>query len=385
MKKRCHLKLSSGTSLLLSFVIVVSGFFLSVSHGAVLSDLVGRCAVFSMPEALYITIVNYKDRFIEKISSQTQFTDFFQREGSISDLEQKRQFRDLTVTPDDIKENEAMLCDDFGKNYTEDGTVTEKTYIAYQATDSAGNVNLRNVTVDSDIDLQGILENVCLLPVEDFKEPTVLIYHTHSTECYNPRDNGKFSTEYSERNEDTAVTVVRVGEEIAAVLRARGIGVIHDTTVYDTVYTGAYEKSRSGVTEILEKYPSIVITLDVHRDAIHYDDTTRVKPVDEIEGTKAAQIMFIAGAEGGNVDSFPSWETNLSFAVNLHEKVNNKYENLMKPVYFCNRRYNMDLTPYSILAEIGTDMNTLSEAAYSGRLLGDALAEFIKENVQKNE
>ncbi len=385
MKKRCRLKLTFGASLILSFFIVISGILLSVTQGEMLSDFVGRCALYSMPEGLYLTIVNYKDKFIEKISYQSENTPFFQREGSISDLEQKRQFRDLTVTPDDIKENEAILRDRFTKNYTENGNIAEKTYIAYQATDSAGNVHLRNVTVDSDIDLQGILENGCVLPVKDFSQPVVLIYHTHSTECYNPIDNGKFSTSYPERNEDTDVSVVRVGEEIAAVLRARGIGVIHDTTVYDTVYTGAYEKSRTGVTEILEKYPSIVITLDVHRDAIHYDETNRVKPVAEIDGKKAAQIMFIAGARGGNVDSFPSWETNLSFAINLYEKVNNKYENLMKPLYFCNRKYNMDLTPYSLLAEIGTDMNTLSEAAYSGRLLGDALAEFIKENVQKNE
>ena len=384
MKKRSQRKMPFSILVLISFVIVLSACFIPITYGQYLSDFIGKCTLLSMPEELYVQIKNYKDSFILQINTQAENIDLFQRYGNISQIEQKRQFRNLAITPDDIKENEALMRDSFAQTYDENGTVTEKTYISYQATDSAENVYLRNVTVDSDIDVAEILANGCTLPVNDFLQPTVLIYHTHSTECYNPCDNGKFATAFPERNENTSVNVVRVGEEIAAVLRARGIGVIHDTTIYDTVYTGAYEKSRAGVTEILEKYPSIVITLDVHRDAIHYDDTTRVKPIAEIDGMKAAQIMFIAGAEGGNVDSFSSWETNISFAINLNKKVNNKYENLMKPIYFCNRKYNMDLTPYSLLAEIGTDMNTLSEAAYSGRLLGDALAEFIKENVKSD-
>ena len=173
--------------------------------------------------------------------------------------------------------------------------------------------------------------------------------------------------------------MVRIGDEITAVLEAKGIGVIHDRTIYDAAYNGAYDKSRSGIEKILKRYPSIVITLDIHRDAIYYDDYTRVKPVVEIDGEKAAQMMIIAGSEGGNVSSFTDWEKNLAFAVNLQKIANNKYENLMKPIYFCNRKYNMDLTPYSVLIEVGTDVNTLSEAAYSGRLLGDVLSDYIKQ------
>ena len=244
MKKRLHLKPSSGVTSIISCIIVLFSYLITVNYGAFLTDAVGRCALFSMPEGIYITIKDFRNRFFERIEMQQSDTEYFQREGSIADFELKRQFRDLTVTPDDITENEAILRDDFLKNYTQDGTVTEKTYIAYQATDSHDNVHVRNVTVDADIDVEGILTNGCKLPLKDYSEPVVLIYHTHSTECYNPVDNGKFSTEYPERNEDIALNVVRVGEEIAAVLRARGIGVIHDTTIYDTVYTGAYDKSR---------------------------------------------------------------------------------------------------------------------------------------------
>ena len=45
----------------------------------------------------------------------------------------------------------------------------------------------------------------------------------------------------------------------------------------------------------------------------------------------------------------------------------------------------MDITPYSLLIEMGTDVNTLEEAAFSGRLLGDALADYIKNNIKDAE
>ena len=134
--------------------------------------------------------------------------------------------------------------------------------------------------------------------------------------------------------------------------------------------------------KILSRYPSIIITLDIHRDAIYYDNYTRVKPVAEIDGKKAAQMMIITGADGGNVTDFTDWETNLSFAVNLQKAVNDRYPKLMKPIYFCNRKYNMDITPYSLLVEMGTDVNTLEEAAFSGRLLADVLADYIKNNIK---
>ena len=49
----------------------------------------------------------------------------------------------------------------------------------------------------------------------------------------------------------------------------------------------------------------------------------------------------------------------------------------MKPVFFCPRRYNMDVTENSLLLEFGTEVNTLEEAVYSARLMGDVLADVV--------
>ena len=382
IKKRPLFRMSFSMAVFIGVMIIFLCCSVTSLLHTVPENIVYLAMLSGMPDSMTEIIKTDFTRFLQQTGYIENDNDkIFQRDGTVNDIAVRRQFRDLTVTPDDIAENEAHLKQQYNElDYVSDGEVKEKTYISYQATDSFENVFVRNVTVDSQIDVQGIIENGCSLPAENIKDPLVLIYHTHSTESYIPFDNGSFSSSYPERNNDTAVNMIRVGEEIAAVLTARGIGVIHDTTIYDTVYTGAYDKSREGVTALLEKYPSVIITLDIHRDAIHYDEYSRVKPVAEIDGIKAAQLMIIAGAEGGNAENFSSWETNLSFALNLQKTVNTEYENLMKPVYFCNRKYNMDLTPYSLLIEVGTDMNTLSEAAYSARLLGDALAGFIKEN-----
>ena len=380
-----HFRLSVRIYIIIAILIISVSGYISTFRIVVPEKIAYIISSVTFRDGFISGINELKISFLKNLGVYDNTEKHNQNDGNITEIETKRQFHDLSVTPDDIIENEELLKKQFReKNITPDGVIKEKTYISYQASDSFQNVFVRNVTVDSDIDIQGIINNGCPLPINDYTKPTVLIYHTHSTECYTPFDNGTFSTSSDERNSNKNLNMIRVGEELAEVLRARGIGVIHDTTIYDTVYTGAYDKSREGITEILEKHPSIIITLDVHRDAIHYDNTTRVKPVAEIDEKKAAQMMILTGAEGGNVDSFPSWETNLAFAVNLQKAVNDKYENLMKPMYFCNRKYNLDLTPYSLLIETGTDVNTLSEAAYSARLLGDVLADFIKTNAKEN-
>ncbi|HIX32974.1 MAG TPA: stage II sporulation protein P, partial [Candidatus Gemmiger avium] len=51
-----------------------------------------------------------------------------------------------------------------------------------------------------------------------------------------------------------------------------------------------------------------------------------------------------------------------------------RFPGLTRPVLFDYRYYNQDLTTGSLLIEIGSHGNTLSEAVYSGQLVGEALA-----------
>ena len=184
---------------------------------------------------------------------------------------------------------------------------------------------------------------------------------------------------YTGRGEDKSRNMVRVGDEITKMLEKSGYKVIHDTEIHDRKYTGAYDHSKVNVEAYLKKYPSIQVVLDIHRDAIHLSNGNKIKPTAEINGKKAAQIMIITGAQEGKVKGFPDWEQNLRFAVKLQQTCETMYPGLMRPILFSQRKYNMNLSHCNLLLEMGSDANTLEEAAYSGRLVATAIAKLLDE------
>ena len=203
-------------------------------------------------------------------------------------------------------------------------------------------------------------------------EPQVLIMHTHATESYELEDLGWFDPEYTCRRTDTSLNMVAVGAAIAGQLNAAGIVTLQDATLHDyPSYNGSYERSNATVRSYLEKYPSIKVVLDVHRDAIETDEG-RVKAVADVNGRTAAQVMIICGADkGGNL---PNFKQNLAFAAKWESAMESRFSGFTRPVLFDYRYYNQDLTTGSLLIEIGSHGNTLEEAVYSGQLVGEALA-----------
>ncbi len=282
----------------------------------------------------------------------------------------------LAYTPDDIKKLISEAQKDFDK-FEKGGTIVSKTYSSESATQSEGNVYVKNTTGRS-FDISETLKLPMALKKVNQGEISVLIFHTHTTETYQILDKPNYLKSFSPRSTNEKMNMIRVGEEIASVLESEGVGVIHDKTVYDSQYSGAYERSGKAVDEYLKKYPSIQVVIDVHRDGIQTSETSKIKPVTTINGKKAAQIMIISGCEGNGVTDFPDWEYNLRFALNLQKKAEDMYPSLMRPLFFCNRKYNMYKSKCSVLLEIGSDANTIDEAAYSGRLIGDVLAKLIK-------
>ena len=282
---------------------------------------------------------------------------------------------DLASTPADVLQAQAEMREKTG-TLTPAGTVKESDMHSAGATDTVGNIRIKNTT-SLHPDLRQLLEEGPVLDPADRSAPAVLIFHTHTSESYLTLDNGYFYKEYPTRTQDPEQGVVRVGSEICTALEARGIGCIHDTAVYDESYNGAYARSRIGIEKILAQYPTIRIVLDVHRDAFFYDEDVMGKPAARIGGKKAAQIMIISGAEDSGITGFPDWEDNLRFALRLQEYAEAAAPGLMRPLYFCPRKYNMDICPCSLLLEIGSDANTLEEAIYAGRLLAAALADLI--------
>ncbi|MBR6789697.1 MAG: stage II sporulation protein P, partial [Oscillospiraceae bacterium] len=237
---------------------------------------------------------------------------------------------------------------------------------------------LKNLTHHPASDILAQIKNPPYFTLSPGSEPQVLIMHTHTTESYFPFTGDYYDTTYPTRSTDSALNMAAVGNVIADRLTAAGIGVLHDTTQHDhPSYNGSYDRSAVTVKNYLEKYPSIKIVLDVHRDAIISGDTVTA-PVVEIDGQTAAQVMIISGCDNGKMN-YPDYMKNLSFAAALQHRLESDHPGFTRPILFDYRKYNQHLTTGSLLLEVGSHGNTLEQALLAAEWIGDSLGILLNE------
>lgn len=203
------------------------------------------------------------------------------------------------------------------------------------------------------------------------EEPQILIYHTHGTEGYKDSREGM-----------EADTVVGMGDILYEELTARGFSVLHDRTTYDYVNgkdnrNYAYTTARPEIEAMLEKYPSIEVILDIHRDS---GAARKAK----IDGKDAAQIMLFNGLcrnADGPIAHLPNpyLDDTLAFSLQLNLLGRERYPGLMFKNYLKNYRYNMHFTGHCMLVELGTQNNTVEEAQNGVRFLASLLYELLTE------
>ena len=238
-------------------------------------------------------------------------------------------------------------------------------------------IALRNNSGKS-VDIAAALSTKLTPKFTNTDAPQVLIIHTHTTEGYMTYDAGYYNAADRERNTDHSRNVCAVGDAVVKALAAHGINAIHDTTVHDSPYSGAYTRSAKTVQSILDKHPTIQVVLDLHRDALMEGSSGLVKPTVTINGKKAAQMMIIAGVLSTNALPNTHWEQNLALAAKWQKVLTENYDGLMRPLYTVGSRYNQHLHAGYLLVEVGSEGNTVEEAVYSGEILGKTLAELLK-------
>ena len=233
-------------------------------------------------------------------------------------------------------------------------------------------------TTGSGTDLNAALGEEPSVHLKGDGTPEILIYHTHTSEAYSQTTPGFYYTDMDTRTSDPSQSVVAAGEALKEALEDLGFGVIHDTTVNDTLYNGSYSRSWEVLQKNLEQYPTIQVTIDVHRDSMTTDAGVKYKPTAVIDGRKAAQVMLIAGCDAdGSWGDFPRWEENLRLALRVQQQLQELFPGLARPLNFSNSKYNMNATPGSMLVEVGTEVNTVSEARYAGELVGKAVGQAL--------
>ena len=267
----------------------------------------------------------------------------------------------------------------YPKNWGSDGEIIRTAYGEYSGNaffDLEGGGQVNNKT---DIPNELLLQESQYLPnftIQDTDEPLVLIYHTHTTESFEPYVRDSYDTSFNYRTTDPTKNAVMVGDAIQAELEEQGIGVIHAREIHDyPSYNGSYGRSRDTIIPILEQYPSIKVVLDIHRDAIGGDGVA-YQPFIEVNGKEAAQIMIISGCDDGTL-GMPNYMENFHFACALQSKLESDHKGFTRPILFDYRHYNQDLTNGSLLIEVGSHGNTLGQVQFSGQLLGRSLGQLL--------
>lgn len=200
---------------------------------------------------------------------------------------------------------------------------------------------------------------------------TVLIYHSHPQEAYNP-----LLTHPSDNPGAVSPTknVMLVGSFLSKKLEANGIGTLHDKSDYQSTVEGynynfSYKYSRQMAMEAMSQHDGISYLIDIHRDSQRYNKTTAT-----VNGEKYAKVYFIIGHANEN------WRKNEAFASKINAKLEKLYPGVSRGVWGKsadqgNGEYNQSLSPNSILIEIGGIDNTKEELQRTAEALADIIAE----------
>ena len=231
---------------------------------------------------------------------------------------------------------------------------------------------------DGDIDINAF-NSMDLSVNKDTEGPQVLIFHTHSSEMFADSDISKGLSE----------GIWGVGEELKKVLENEyGLNVYHDTGRYDyvdgkTSTLGAYERMEPEIKKILEKYPSIELVIDLHRDGLPEGSD---KLVTEINGETCAKIMLFNGLTRLNEDGEltdmenlknPYLKENLALSYRVYKNAEEEFPNLMRKIYIEAYRYSLHMKPMSLLIEVGAQNNTKQEAKNSMKYMAKAIANVV--------
>lgn len=238
---------------------------------------------------------------------------------------------------------------------------------------SNGKINVINQTNYS-IDINKLLSEPLKLNTSK-KGPQILVYHTHTTESFLKSIDEYTMKNIASRSSNNNYNVVKVGDALINNFKKYNINVLHNSTIHDLDYNSSYVKSLKTLTDYVDKYPSLKMTIDLHRDAL---GEGKLRVVKKINGKNVAQIMFVIGTDSKL--SNPKWKENLKLAIKVQERLNEICPGLAKPIYISKNRYNQHLTNGSVIVEIGGDGNVIDECVRSTSYLAQAINDVIYKN-----
>lgn len=337
-------------------VFIVFSTFLNLSPGSVVNAI------------LFSEATDEQSKLLNLVASVVPQYDGISHGQSVTDKESNNDFKDKNNEDESLSASveEAVF-----------GNIVKKTMSPYSANLKSGDIYINNQS-GAVVNIKSELSKGLEFDITKDENPQILIYHTHTTESYMMSEEEYYTSSDEPRTTDESKNVVAIGKKIAEQLEAEGYSVIHDTTIHDYPgFSGSYSRSAETVKAILQKYSSIKVAIDVHRDSINQGDNDKIAPVVNINGREAAQVMLVMGSQTGSISDYPDWRHNLRFAMKMQNIFESKYPQFARALLLRSTKYNQNLTKGSVLIEVGSEANTISQAMYSAELIGKTLVEIF--------
>lgn len=220
-------------------------------------------------------------------------------------------------------------------------------------------------------EISGIEANYVEDPYESsVSEPLVYIYNTHQTEGYQKTNTASYNITPSvlmasyimrESLNDLGIPSMVETNDITELLR-----------INNWKYSYSYAASKILVKDAMDKNESLKYFIDLHRDASPYEVTTT-----KMEEKSYARILFVVGKDHEN------YEENLKLATSLNEALKKINPALTRGISVkggkgVNGIYNQDLSPNSLLIELGGQYNTITEINNTIPILTQILYNYIR-------
>ena len=224
-----------------------------------------------------------------------------------------------------------------------------------------------NYIVDTDSSVEEVINY--MKEKEINKDPLVYIYNTHQTETYSNEDLGDITpnvliASYLLKDKLDKLDIPTLVEES---------NISEFMKINNWNYNSSYKASRFYLMDAKNKYSSIKLFIDLHRDSIEKKNSTVT-----INKKEYAKVLFVVGKEHDN------YEKNLELANKLNEKIKKEYPTLTRGVMEkegenVNGIYNQDVSENCLLLELGGNENNITEVLNTIDLISEIIKEFIDE------
>ncbi len=205
------------------------------------------------------------------------------------------------------------------------------------------------------------------------KLPIIYIYNTHETESY----QDKYLELYNIK--PTVKTMSLILQDY--LLDYNIPTIVEDTSITDILrsnnwsYKYSYKASRLAIEDKIKETPSLKLIIDLHRDSSKLEKT-----ILEYNDKTYAKILFVVGKEHNNYEE----NHNISkiLQVLLEEEIPGITRGItLKEGTGVNGIYNQDLSPKSILIELGGQYNEIEQLNNTIEILAKVILKYTERTI----